>query len=207
MEQIVTVIYNLACVKANFAAFCHTDPVGVLLACARCPNLDVRLLSKLALSYLQSRVDSFRIQSALKLHTDELQFIVKSLHNAALENFTGSGYSAEELLQGAVNLSEIAENKSKFVNNAFFQTIEKLFGNNQPIQALSMRLLWNLRGSITLETLQATPRIISALQRLKNSSCLAHCALSALSDKEPQGWVHDVGHMHACFVHVVFSFQ
>ena len=130
MEQIITVIYNCACVKANLVVFHDTDPVRVLLAFARCPNLDIRLLSKLTLSYLQSHVDRSTIQSALKLHTDEIQFIVENLHNAVVENFTGSGYSAEELLQGVVNLSEITENKSKLVNDTLFHTIDNLFGSH-----------------------------------------------------------------------------
>ena len=176
--------------KANLVVFDDTDPVRVLLAFARCPNLDIRLLSKLTLSYLQSHVDRSTIQSALKLHTDEIQFIVENLHNAVVENFTGSGYSAEELLQGVVNLSEITENKSKLVNDTLFHTIDNLFGNSQLLQELSMQLLWNLRGGITLETLKtSTPHIISSLQHIENSSCLAHCTLSALSEKEPQGWL------------------
>ena len=130
------------------------------------PILEIRFLTKLILGYLLVILPTEQ-KGMLVLQPDEALFLVNSLSVASPEDEQES-FSADELLQGLLNFSEIDGNLFICLDPAMLKVFDRLLSTDQQSHHIVvLQIIWNLFISTNEEIMKNRGDLLDDVPAIK----------------------------------------
>ena len=136
---------------------------------ASSPCFEIRLLCKLILGFLKLNLDTELQQRVLKIQADEALYILASLAG------TDEGYSAEELLQGILNLSELEENFVTCTSLPMLKLFDSFLGTKDcTVHGLVLQIIWNILIMANSQDNKICSTLKDGLPAIKTMTVFSH---------------------------------
>lgn len=188
--SLLTIMYNCVQKKECLYFFMSASHLATSLATfASSSGFEIRLLCKFILGFLKLNLDTELQQNILKIQADEALYFLTSLTS------TDEGYSAEELLQSILNLSELEENFVTCSSLPMLKIFDCFLGRKDcMLHGLVLQIIWNILimgNSQDSKICGALKDGLPAIETMTVSSDIEtiHKCVSALIDH--QGTVHN----------------
>lgn len=183
--SVLTILYNCVQKEGCLLLFVSTKHLSTsLVSIASSPDLEVRFLSKLVLGFL-SLILTTEQHNVLIFQPDEALYVLSSLSNiSGSSEDTADGYSADELLQGLLNFSEVKENLLVCLDPAMLRIFNAFLKcNNRSCHNLILQIVWNILTATDEHIREMHSRLIDVVPAIEMLSVtpeikvLHHCVL------------------------------